>query len=159
MAVHARLAGGRGGETDEVGLDGARDQNRIGALKPGLAQVELELAHLVPTERQIGAVVPLDVDSRPAQCLAQVGHRFQGRGQAAEPQPRKLAQDSQPRFCRHLELPEISDGKRTNASENPAPGQSCSSNHLAIQLKYFTRNTWPSSGRWTWKSWDRPASR
>ena len=105
------LLAGRGGETDEVGLNGARDQNRIGALKPGLPQVELELAHLVATERQVGAVVPLDVDSRPAQRLTQIRHSFQGGGQAAEPQPRKLAQGSQPRFCRHLELPEIRERK------------------------------------------------
>ena len=54
-------AGGHGGRgTRVVRLDGAGDQHGVGALCLGFAEVELELSHLVPAERDAGQVVALD---------------------------------------------------------------------------------------------------
>ena len=70
LAIHPKLAAGGGGQTHEVGLDGTRDQNGIGFLETGLAQVEFQLSDLVPAERKIGAVIAFDVDSCPSQRIA-----------------------------------------------------------------------------------------
>ena len=70
---HSEFARGRGGEAHQVRLHRAGDQHRVGTARPGLAEVELELAHRVAAEGQPGAVVALDpqIDAeRPRRCRA-----------------------------------------------------------------------------------------
>ncbi len=78
VTVHAKLARRRGREAGEVRLNGARDQDRVGRNGLSLAQIELQLAHLVAAERQTRAVIALDIKAVAPEPGAQVGHRFEG---------------------------------------------------------------------------------
>ena len=50
VRVHPEPARPGGGEADEVRLHRPGREHRVGAVRPRLAEVELELAHLVPAE-------------------------------------------------------------------------------------------------------------
>ena len=85
---HPEFARGRGGDAHQVRLHRAGDQHRVGVPGAGLAEVELELAHLVAAEREPGAVVPLDPEID-AERRAQVRGGIERRRRVAEPDPRE----------------------------------------------------------------------
>ena len=62
--LHPEPARRRGGDPHQVRLHRAGDQHRVGVPCAGLAEVELELAHLVAAEGEPGAVVALYVENR-----------------------------------------------------------------------------------------------
>ena len=72
----------------QVRLHRAGDQHRIRAAFLGLAEVELELAHLVAAEREPGAVVALDSEID-AEHRAKVRGGIERRRRMAEPCPRE----------------------------------------------------------------------
>ena len=88
MDCHAEFARGRGGDAHQVRLNGAGDQHRVGAPGAGLAEVELELAHLVAAEGEPGAVVPLDPEID-AERRAEIRGGIDRRRRVAEPDPRE----------------------------------------------------------------------
>ena len=85
---HSEFARSRGGDAHQVRLHRAGDQHRVGAPGAGLAEVELELAHLVAAEREPGAVVPLDPEID-AERRAQARGGIERRRHVAEPDPRE----------------------------------------------------------------------
>ena len=86
--VHAELARPGRGETHEIGLHRAGDEHRVGGLRPRLAEVELELAHLVPTEGEPRAVVALD-PQLDAERRREIRSRVERGRRVAEPSPWK----------------------------------------------------------------------
>ena len=88
MDLHAEPARAGGGEAHQVRLHRAGRQHRVGAPRPRLAEVELELAHLVAAEGEAGAVVALDPELD-AERGAEVGGGLQRRRRVAEPDPRE----------------------------------------------------------------------
>ena len=85
---HSEFARGGSGDAHQIRLHRAGDQHRVRAACPGLAEVELELAHLVAAEREAGAVVALDPEID-AKRRAQVRGRIDRCRRVAEPDPRK----------------------------------------------------------------------
>ena len=67
---HTEFACAGGGDAHQVRLHRAGDQHRVGAPRPGLAEVELELAHLVAAECEAGAFVALDPEIDAECCSA-----------------------------------------------------------------------------------------
>ena len=57
---HSMFARAGGGDAHQVRLHCTGDQHRVGAARLRLAEVELELAHLVAAESKPGAVLSLD---------------------------------------------------------------------------------------------------
>ena len=92
FALHAELAGRRCGLPDVIGLHGADRDDRVGAPLQRLAHRELELACLVPTRCEAGAVIPLDPDFRPAEFCRQARHVFQRRRQMGKMQAGKAGE-------------------------------------------------------------------
>ena len=76
------------GEAHEVRLHRPGDQHGVSAARLRLAEVELELAHLVAPEGQPRAVVALD-PQLDAKRRAEVRGRVERRRRVAEPHPRK----------------------------------------------------------------------
>ena len=85
---HSEPARGGGRDAHQVRLHRAGDQHRVRAPRPRLAEVELELAHLVAAQGEPRAVVALDPELDPER-RAQVGRGLQRRRHVAEPDPRK----------------------------------------------------------------------
>ena len=88
--VHTEPARRRRGDAHQVRLHRPGHQHRIRAPCPRLAEVELELAHLVAAEGEARAVVALYVKVD-AERRAQVRGGLQRRGRMAEPRPREAA--------------------------------------------------------------------
>ena len=82
--VHPEPARPGGGEAHEVRLHRSGREHRVGAARPRLAEVELELAHLVPAEGQPRAVVALD-PQLDAEGRAETRRRVERRWRVAEP--------------------------------------------------------------------------
>ena len=87
MDCHPEFARGGGGDAHKVRLHRAGDQHRVGAPGAGLAEVELELTHLVAAEGEPGAVLALDPEID-AERRAQVRGGIDRRRRMAEPDPR-----------------------------------------------------------------------
>ena len=85
---HPEFAGRRGCDAHQVRLHRAGDQHRVGAACAGLAEVELELAHLVAAEGEARAVVALDAEID-AERRAEVRGGIDRRRRVAEPDPRE----------------------------------------------------------------------
>ena len=85
---HTEFACSGGGDAHQVRLHRAGDQHRIRAARLRLAEVELELAHLVAAEGEAGAVVPLDPEID-AERRAEVRGGIDRRRRMAEPRPRE----------------------------------------------------------------------
>ena len=83
----AQLAGGARVRGEPAPASGG-DQHRVGAPGAGLAEVELELAHLVAAEGEPGAVVPLDPEID-AERRAEIRSGIDRRRRVAEPDPRE----------------------------------------------------------------------
>ena len=86
--VHPELPRAGGGETDEVRLHRSGDEHGVGAARLRLAEVELELAHLVPAQSEPGAVVALD-PQLDAKGRTEVRSGVERGRCVAEPDPRK----------------------------------------------------------------------
>ena len=86
--LHAEPARRRRGDAHQVRLYRPGHQHRIRAPCPRLAEVELELAHLVAAEGEAGAVVPLHIQVD-AERRAEVGGGVDRRRRVAEPRPRE----------------------------------------------------------------------
>ena len=86
--VHAEAARPGRGEAHEVRLHRPGRQDGVGAARLRLAEVELELTHLVPAEGQARAVVALD-PQLDAEGRAEARRRVERRRRVAEPHPRE----------------------------------------------------------------------
>ena len=86
--VHPELARPGRGEPHEIRLHRAGDEHRVGGLRPRLAEVELELAHLVPAKGEPRAVVALD-PQLDAQRRSEVRSGVERGRRMAEPSPWK----------------------------------------------------------------------
>ena len=88
VRVHPEPARPGRREADEVRLHRPGREHGVGAARPRLAEVELELAHLVPAEGQPRAVVALDPQLDP-EGGAEARRRVERRRRVPEPHPRK----------------------------------------------------------------------
>ena len=77
LAFQPVPAGGGRGLADVVRLHSAVGDQGVGALRPRVAEEELELARLVAAGREAGAVVALDVEARSAEPPGEVRHRLE----------------------------------------------------------------------------------
>ena len=92
VRVHPEAARPGRGKAHEVRLHRPGRQHGVGAARLRLAEVELELAHLVAAEGQAGAVVALD-PQLDAEGRAQVRGRVERCRRVAEPHPREPLDD------------------------------------------------------------------
>ena len=88
VGLHPEPPRSRGGDAHQVRLNRAGDQHRIGAACLSLAEVELELPHLVAAERETGAVVALDPEID-AEHRAEFRSGIERRRRMAAPRPRE----------------------------------------------------------------------
>ena len=88
VRVHPELASRGRGDADEVRLHRPGDQHGVGAAGPRLAEMELELAHLVAPEREPRAVVALD-PQLDAEGGAEARSRVERGRRVAEPDSRE----------------------------------------------------------------------
>ena len=97
MTLHAKLAGGRRREADEVGLHGAGDENRVGVFGPRGAEIELQLADFVAAKGEAGTIVAFHIGSFCAETIGQARHGVEGRGSVPEAGAREFTEAAQTR--------------------------------------------------------------
>ena len=114
-SIPSRRASGRG-EADEVRLHRPGHQHGVGAARLRFAEVELELAHLVPPEGEPRAVVALDPQLDP-EGRAELRGRVERRRRVAEADSREPVDDDRPALL-------VGKRPRLNPVEElPQPGQ------------------------------------
>ena len=94
--VESQATADRRGDTGEVGLKSATDNERVHPFRDCAADDELELAYLVAAQRHTGQIVALEKDARTAQGLAQASRLFERSGKLREPQAREGTDQRQP---------------------------------------------------------------
>ena len=138
MDVHAEPARAGRGEAGEVGLHRARDEHGVGAPPLRLAEVELELAHLVASQDEARAIVALD-----PKLDTQGGAEIRGRLERG----RHMAEsDSRKRFDTGQGMGHDADAAprgRTNARDDTQGGKS-----VRLGSQQALHVGWYPFGRW-----------
>src|SRR5262249_58357861 len=87
MAVQPEAVGGGGGHASVVALRATAGDKDVATLCLCFTAQVLELAHLVPAQRETRQVVSLDEDAGAAEPVGEPVHRLQRRGPPRAPGP------------------------------------------------------------------------